>query len=100
MVAVCVGHRLLKLDQGAQRIDGAIELGKRTIAGQFDHATAVAIDGGLYAFGKMRLEESMGATFVLAHQARVAYNVQGDDDRKSALLVGQWRILRRLATMV
>lgn len=95
LVAVCVGHRLLKLDEGAQRIDGAIELGKRAISGQFDHAAGMAIDGRLYAFGKMCIEESMGATFILAHQARVAHDVYGDDNRKSALLVGQWRILRR-----
>ena len=36
LVAVGLGHRLLKLDSGCQRIDGTGEFDKRPVAGQLD----------------------------------------------------------------
>ncbi len=94
LVVVCIGHRLLKFDNGAQCIDGAVELGERAITCQFDHATAMAGDGRPDALGKMCFQESVSATFIPTHQPRIAHDVYGDDNRKSALIAGQWHFLR------
>nr|WP_289298785.1 hypothetical protein [uncultured Reyranella sp.] len=44
-------HRLLKLDRGGQRFDGACELHQRPIAGQLDNAPASPGDDGFEQFG-------------------------------------------------
>jgi hypothetical protein len=93
LIAVCVGHRLPELNDSAQCIDGAVELGKRTIAGKFDHTPATSGDGRPHALGKMYLQKSVSAAFIPTHQARVAHDVYGDDNRESALIAGQWHFL-------
>ena len=50
LMAVGVGHRLLDLDGGAQRLDCARELDHGPIAGELDHPAAVTPHGGLDAF--------------------------------------------------
>ena len=50
-------------------------------------------DGRLHTFGEMCLEESVSATFIPTHQARITNHVYGDNSGKSALFAGQRRFL-------
>ena len=46
LVPIGLGHGLLELDGGAQRIDGARKLDQGTIAGQLDQAAAMPASTG------------------------------------------------------
>ena len=83
LVAVGLGHGLLELDGGAQRIDGAGELDQRTVAGQLDQPAAVAGQHRLKALGAMGLQPRQRAVLVASHQARVADDIRRQDRRQS-----------------
>ena len=75
LVAVGLGHRLLELDSGAKRIDGARELDQGTVAGQLDQAPAVFRQNRVEAFGTVLPQARQRAALVTPHQAGVADNV-------------------------
>jgi len=72
-------HLPLHLDRTAHRIDDAGELDEEAVAGGFDDATAMLGDFGIAKFTANRSQRCERALFVLAHQPRIA----GDIDRKN-----------------
>ena len=67
------------LDRTAHRVDDAGELGEEAVAGSFDDATPMLGDFGIAEFTANRTQRSERALFVLAHQPRIA----GDIDRQN-----------------
>jgi hypothetical protein len=59
------------------RVDDAAELGKEAVTGRFDDATPMLGDFGIAEFVANRAQRRERALFVLAHQPRIA----GDIDR-------------------
>jgi hypothetical protein len=84
LMAIGVDHRLLDLDGGAQRFDGARELDHGPIARELDQPAAVTPHGGLDAFHAMRLEAEVRPAFIAAHQAGIAHDVDAHDRRQAS----------------
>ncbi len=84
-----LANRLLQLDGGGERVDGAGELHQHAVAGQLDDAAA--------ALGQQRHELLLadgaqpgdGAALIPAHQPGVADHIGSQDRRQSPLLTGQ-----------
>ena len=90
LVAVGLGHGLLELDGGAQRIHGAGELDQRPVAGQLDQTpSAISSATGSSAGSDGSCEARKGPALVTPHQAGVADNVCSKDCRQFALLTRQ-----------
>ena len=99
LVAVGLGHGLLKLDSGAQRINCAGELEQGPVAGQLDQAPSVFRQNRIEVFGTVLAQARQRPALVTPHQAGVADNVCGQDRRQFALLTGQRNfpaLLRRI----
>src|SRR6202007_811019 len=71
-------HLPLPLDRTAHRVDDAGELDKQAVAGSLDDATPMLGDFGIAEFTANRTQCRERALFVLAHQPRIA----GDIDRQ------------------
>src|SRR6516164_6817910 len=74
-------HLPLQLDRAAHRVDDAGELDKQAVAGSFDDATPMLGDFGIAEFTANRAQRRERALFVLAHQPRVAGDIDGQDGR-------------------
>ena len=89
LVAVGLGHALLKLDSGAQRIDGAGELDQSPVAGQLDQTPSVFRHNRIEVFRAVLAQARQRPALVTPHQAGVADNVCSNDCRQFALLSRQ-----------
>ena len=89
LVAVGLGHRLLKLDSCGQRIHGAGELDQGPVAGQLDQPASVLASTGSRRSDPVLAQARQRTALVPAHQAGVADNIRRNDGRQSALLSGQ-----------
>ena len=89
LVAVGLGHGLLKLDGGAQRIDCAGELDQSPVAGQLDQTPSVFRQNRIEVFGTVLTQARQRPALVTPHQAGVADNVCSNDCRQFALLSRQ-----------
>ena len=76
-----LGHGLLELDGGAQRIDGAAKFGERPVAGQLDKPTSVLGQHGIEAFGAVLAQARQRPALITPHQAGVNDNVCSLDSR-------------------
>ncbi len=94
---IAVDHGALDLDRALHGIGHAAKLDQGAIAHQFDHAAAARGDRGLDQLAAMRLKPRERAALVLAHQARVADHIGGEDGGKSALQGQGAGALRSLA---
>ena len=83
LVPVGLGHGLLELDGGAQRIDGAGELDQRAVAGQLDQPAAMAGQHRLEPLLAMLPQPRKRAALIPAHQPRVAHDIRRKDRRQS-----------------
>ena len=88
-VVVGLGYGLLKLDTGAQRINGAGELDQSSIAGQLDQTPSVFRQNRIEVFGTVLTQARQRPALVTPHQAGVADNVCSNDCRQFALLTRQ-----------
>ena len=79
LIPIGLGHCLLELDGGAQRIDGAGELDQRSVAGQLDQPPAVARQYRLEALLAVFSQARQRAALVAAHQAGIAHHIGGND---------------------
>ena len=89
LVDVGLGHGLLKLDSGAQRINGAGELDQGTVTSQLDQATSVFGQHGIEVFRAVLPQARQRPALIAPHQAGVADNVCSNDCRQFALLTSQ-----------
>ena len=89
LVAVGLGHGLLKLDSGAQRINGAGKLDQGAVAGQLDQPPSVFRQHRIEVFGTVLAQARQRPALVTPHQAGVADNVCSNDCRQFALLTRQ-----------
>ena len=89
LVAVGLGHGLLKLDGGAQRINCAGELDQSTVAGQLDQTSSVFRQDRIEVFRTVLAQARQRPALVTPHQAGVADNVCSNDCRQFALLTRQ-----------
>jgi hypothetical protein len=78
-------HLPLQLDRAAHRVDDAGELDKQAVAGSFDDATPMLGDFGIAEFTANRAQRRERALFVLAHQPRVAGDIDRQDGRQPSL---------------
>ncbi len=78
-------HLPLHLDRTAHRVDDAGELGKEAVAGRFDDATPMLGDFGIAEFTANRTQRRERALFVLAHQPRIAGDIDRQNGRQSSL---------------
>ena len=89
LVAVGLGHGLLELDSGAQRIDCAGELDQSPVAGQLDQTPSVFRQNRIEVFRTVLAQARQRPALVTPHQAGVADNVCSNDCRQFALLTRQ-----------
>src|SRR6516225_402695 len=78
-------HLPLHLDRTAHRIDDAGELGEEAVAGRLDDATPMLGDFGIAQFTANRSQRRERALFVLAHQPRIAGDIDRQNGRQSSL---------------
>ena len=78
-------HLPLHLDRTAHRVDDAGELGKEAVAGRLDDPTPMLGDFGIAEFTANRTQCRERALFVLAHQPRVAGDIDRQNGRQSSL---------------
>ena len=100
LVAVGLGHGLLELDGGTQRINGAGELDQSTIAGQLDQAPSVFRQNRIEVFRAVLSQARQRPALVAPHQAGVADNVRSNDCRQFALLTRHGNFPRHLQRIV
>src|SRR5262245_52277402 len=70
-IAVGLGHGLLELDSGAQRINGATKLDQSPVARQLDQSPAVFRQYWIEAFRTVLAQARERAALVAAHQPGV-----------------------------
>jgi len=78
-------HLALQLDRAAHRVDDAGELGKEAVAGRLDDPTPMLGDFGIAEFTANRTQCRERALFVLAHQPRIAGDIDRQNGRQSSL---------------
>src|SRR5215472_14084926 len=83
--AVTGAHLVLDLDRAAHRVDDAGELDEEAVAGRFDDATPMLGDFGIGEFPADRTQRSERALLVLAHQPRIAGDIDRQNGRQSSL---------------
>ena len=79
------GHFALHLDRTAHRVDDAGELDQQAVAGGLDDATPMLGDFGIAEFTANRTQRRERALFVLAHQPRIAGDIDRQNGRQSSL---------------
>jgi len=84
-VDVALGHAALHFRGAAHRIDDALKLNKRTIAGGLDDAPAMLGDLWTEECVAIRFEVAQRTFLVIAHQPRIAGDVRCQYRRQSAL---------------
>jgi hypothetical protein len=78
-------HLALQLDRTAHRVDDARELDEETVAGGLDDAPPMLGDFGIAQFAAHCPQRRERALFVLAHQPRIAGDIDRQDRRQPAL---------------
>ncbi|HEX6091758.1 MAG TPA: hypothetical protein VFZ07_00310 [Dongiaceae bacterium] len=78
----------MQIDGTAHGIHDTGELDQRAVAGGFDDASVVALDGGIGKFAAVRLEGRQSALFVQADKPRIADHVSREDSCETALDTG------------
>src|SRR5262249_38856384 len=78
-------HLPLQLDRTAHRVDDAGELDKEAVAGRFDDATPMLGDLGIAEFTANRTQRRERALLILAHQPRIAGNIDRQNGRRPSL---------------
>ena len=86
MVPRCCGdHPPLHLDRTAHRVDDACELDKEAVAGSLDYPATMLGDFGIAEFTANPTQRRERALFVLAHQPRIAGDINRQNGRQSPL---------------
>jgi hypothetical protein len=75
----------LQLDRAAHRVNDAGELDKEAVAGGFDDATPMLSDFGIGEFPADGMQLRDRALLVLAHQPRIAGDIDRQNGRQSSL---------------
>jgi hypothetical protein len=83
---VAFGHRALDFNRAAHRVDDAGELDQGAVAHQLDDAPVVLGNRGIDQFGPVTLKPRQRAGLILAHEARVADHIGGQNCREPPLL--------------
>ena len=88
LIAVGLGHGLLKFDRGTKRVNCAGKLDQGPVASQFDQTPAVFRQNRIEMFSAVLAQACQRPALVTPHQAGVADDVGSNDCRQSALLTG------------
>jgi hypothetical protein len=86
-IGISFRHRALNVDGATNRIDRTGELYQRAIARSLDDAAAILRDLWVDEGFAQGFECSVGALFIAAHQATVAYDVGREDCGKPSFSV-------------
>jgi len=84
-VAVALGLAALDFDSAAHRVDHVLKLDEQPVAGGLDDAAVMLGDLGGAQFAPDGSQRRESALLVLAHQPRIAGNVDRQDRRQPPL---------------
>ncbi len=81
---VALGHAVLHFDGAAHGVDHAAELDENAVAGAFDDAPVVRVDGGIDQVAAQPPEPRQGAILVRSREPAVADDIRNQDRRNLA----------------